>query len=295
MGFLSETERASLRIREMSLHVVGTDDFVEQPKRDNIEHEEFFIERIRGNDMDSVYSFEEHSAVRDVIARIAAGDDFEKGAQDLARDFSRLHVGTSKEGAFFVFDLDTDDDSRIFCLIKYDYHEAIEQRQEGGKSVLRQIIHAFVKEKRAVQKCCLVRVKGGKVELAVSARDRVKPSPELSDYFYKYLGVQRTRDDAELTRAVVDVVRNALTECKEYLPNQQVGPALQRAKSALRLRQEVTAAAISEIVIGVSDRSEDEKAVLAMQHSVTKQLAKARLEGVHFKPSLVVSTPPRFQ
>ncbi|HEY4294794.1 nucleoid-associated protein [Luteibacter sp.] len=286
MGYLTDGERLSLSISDMSLHVVGLEDFEPQPRREVIEHEEFFVDRVRGNDIDSVYAFKEDSVVRRILQQIVSGElSFEAGAQQLAFDFSRLHVATSKEGAFFVFDLSANDGARIFCLIKYDYHEAIEQRDEEGKSVLRQIIHAFVKEKRAVQKCCLIRVVNGQVETAVAARDRVKPAPELSDYFYNYLGVIRTRTDVDLTRDVVEVVRQVLGDCKEHLPEGNIAVAFKRAKNALRERQNITYEAVVEIVVSVVADPNDEAASIAMQRSLNRRMASARLDGIDFSPS----------
>lgn len=294
MGFLSDDERLALSITDMSLHVVGpAEEFKEEPKRPKVEHENFFLDRVRDNDIDSVYKFTEHSTVQAIIQNIVDGSTtFEVGAQELAREFAKLHVAASKEGAFFVFDMTAGQGVRVFCLIKYDYHEAIEQQVLGNQNVLRQIIHAFVKERRAVQKCCLVRVQDGKVEEAISARDRVRPSPELSDYFYKYLGVIRTRDDAELTREVVNAIREVLVGCREHLPNKDVGSALGKAKEALRLRQDITSEAVSEIIIGVAGSPEDENVISAFQGMVEKRMKSLRLEGLSFKPDKAVLGRP---
>ena len=133
MGFFTDAERETIKIESMILHVVGGDDFTPEPARP-VEHEEFFISRILDTDVAPVYSFVPHSQTKSELERIASGQvTFELGAQTLSREFSRLHVGSSRDGALFVFELRTADPAtRLYSLIKYDYREAIEQSQENG-------------------------------------------------------------------------------------------------------------------------------------------------------------------
>ncbi|MCO4317819.1 hypothetical protein M8997_011565 [Phyllobacterium sp. 21LDTY02-6] len=136
MGFLTEDELSSLRIENMALHAVSDDVFMPQPARE-VEQADFFVERIRETDAAAVFSFEEESLTKTQIERIAKGeDDFETGAQNLAREFARFHDGTSRKGAFFIFELATDVlKTKIYSLIKYDYEEVVEQT-EGNQETL---------------------------------------------------------------------------------------------------------------------------------------------------------------
>lgn len=100
LGFITDDENGSLHITNMILHVVGGGggggggEFVPEAAR-AVEHEEFFIARIRDTDVSPVYSFEPASNTKAQIERIATGAvSFEAGAQALSRDFSRLHVGS---------------------------------------------------------------------------------------------------------------------------------------------------------------------------------------------------------
>ena len=135
MGFLTEVERDQLRIESMTLHVVSNEDFDPMPSQ-TVEHSSFFIGRILDTDVAAVYQFKVVSGSRDRLQSMATGaTSFEAGAQDLSREFSRQHGTTTRDGAFFIFDLRTDDPGvRIYSLIKYDYREAIEQSEgEDGQ------------------------------------------------------------------------------------------------------------------------------------------------------------------
>lgn len=293
MGFLEQGEDA-FRIKAMSLHVVGTEEFLPEPELDEIAHEEFFRKRIVENDADAMFSFTKLSDVKSVIEQIVVGNlTFETGAQKLAQDFAKAHVATSKEGAFFVIDLDADDGSRFFCLIKYDYSEAVERHDVNGKSSLRKIIQAFVTDKKAVQKICLIGVKDGVVVTDVAARDRMKAAPELSDYFYKFLGVTRERTDAQLTTAVLDVARRVLHEFKAHLGDRSVAIAMAEVEGALRLRQAVDVDAMGEILLGVLGHPEDEKVHSSIEKSIDRKFESARLHGIGFKPDPSALTSPK--
>ncbi|SEN05333.1 hypothetical protein SAMN02800694_2620 [Luteibacter sp. UNCMF331Sha3.1] len=286
MGFLGQDEGA-LHIRAMSLHVVGVpiDEFVPEDAFDDISEEAFFLKRIVENDADAIFSFVEGSTTRSLIERIASNAlPFKKGAQDLARNFNSGHVATSRDGAFFVIELHGDDGARFFCLIKYDYSEAVVRRNIKGKSQLRKLVQAFVTDKKAVQKICLVKITDGVASDEVAARDRMRTAPELSDYFYKFLGVKRERDDAELTKAVLNVARLVLQEQKAHLGDRSVAVALNEFGNALRLRPNVDVDVVREVILGVLGNPEDEKLHSAVERSVERKFESGKLHGLGFKP-----------
>lgn len=293
MGFFEQGEDA-LHIRAMSLHVVGTEEFIPEAEFATITQEEFFLKRIVENDADAIFSFTEFSDVKLLVGQIVVGNlTFEAGAQKLAHDFAKTHVATSKEGAFFVIDLDADDGSRFFCLIKYDYSEAVERQDIDGKSSLRKIIQAFVTDKRAVQKICIVQVKNGAVVSDVAARDRMKVAPELSDYFYRFLGVARERTNAQLTTAVLDVSRRVLYEFKAHLGDRSVAIAMAEVEKALRLSQMVDEDAMGGILFGVLGHPEDEKVHSSIEKSIHRKFESARLHGIGFKPDSTALKAPK--
>lgn len=286
MSFLTDEENRSLRITNMILHVVGEEGFIAERARP-VEHAEFFIERIRHTDVSAVYGFDAASQTKAQIERIASGQDtFEAGAQALSREFSRLHVATSREGAFFIFELATDvPHVKIYSLIKYDYREAIEQSDDPAQgSLLRRIVHAFIADPKAIQKSALVRVANGVAVAAVSARDRVKQAPEIGDYFAAFLHVVRTRDDAELNRKVIEVLRETLTAIKEDLPNRDVPRAFRHAKAVLRDRQEISEEAIADAILAAAGNPQDERVRTAIQARTRRKINTAKLTGLTFRP-----------
>lgn len=295
MGFLTEEERGQLRIESMILHVVSEEEFDPQLAR-VVEHANFFIGRILDTDVAAVYQFKEASGSRDRLQNMATGATaFEAGAQGLSREFSRQHGTTTRDGAFFIFDLRTDDANvRIYSLIKYDYREAIEQSEDDdGQQRLRRIIHAFIDDKKAIQKAALIRIVNGQAEVMVAARDRTKPAPEIADYFATFLDVERTRSDDELNRLLVEALRKIFSECKDLLPNNDVASALQQAKGVLRDRQQIDEEAIIDAVMAASGHPADEETQRLLRRRTTQKLRAQRLTGLEFPPDRqVLGKPP---
>nr|WP_283092888.1 nucleoid-associated protein [Acetobacter thailandicus] len=271
----------------MILHVVGDEEFDPEPMR-VVEHADFFVERIRETDVASVFEFHADSQTKAQLERMARGEDgFEVGGQALAREFSRFHLGSSRDGAFFIFELrTTNPDVRIYSLIKYDYQKVIEQQERAdGANLLRLIVQAFVADKRAIQKAALVRVVGGVAETAIAAIDRVKQGAEIGDYFANYLHIVRTRDDEQLTRKAIEAVSNALKELKDILPDRDVPRAFRGAKEALKNRQRITPAALEEAVLAAAGNPEDERIIVKIQKCVQRKVKSAKLEGLEFSPN----------
>jgi nucleoid associated protein NdpA len=287
LGYLTEEELDNLRVERMIIHLVGKPD---EPfaARDEIvvQEEAFFRARIQSEAGDGVHSFVDGSEVKQIVERIAKGKmPFAKGGQALARRFFDLHVRQSVSGAFFVLELRAGNrDTKLFALIKYDYREAVELTDADGHSVLRAIVQAFVKERRAVQKFCLVRVTNGVADELVCASDRMKEAPDLTDYFERYLGVRRSKSNSELSKRLNEALRGTLQEVKDVLPNADVGAAMSKAKLALQGRATVTNDDIVDSVLHAADRPDDEK-VRTRIDSVTRRILKRQqLHDVEFRP-----------
>lgn len=299
MSFLTDDEAMSLTVNRMILHVVGgDDDFEAQAEQGEIEHEQFFLERIRNAAVDGVHTFDATSDTKQRLERIARDEiSFEDAGQELSRAFSQAHVGTSTAGAFFVFELGVPaQDTVLYSMVKYDYRNVLELVSKAGRQSLRSIVQAFVTERRAIQKSCLVRVRNGHAEPLVSAFDRMGNSPDLTDYFRKFLGVRRTRSDEELSRNLNELLRSTLTACKDILPGRNVVAALERTKESLRGRPIVDESAMRDAIFvgGGSPDSEDARAEL--ERTTTRELKKHRLAGVEFRPSSgVLAQRPRRQ
>jgi len=293
MGFLTDEEIGSLQIDNMILHVVGEENFVAQQAR-VVEHEEFFIDRIHETDIDGVFEFEATSQTKRQVERIAARQiPFEEGAQELSREFSRLHLGNVRDGAFFVFELSTAQPNvRLYSLVKYDYNEVIEQ-SDDDQGLLRRIVHAFIEDRKAVQKSALIRVVDNVTEDVISARDRVKRPPDIGDYFAAFLDVTRNRNDEELNQRAVEVVRETLRAVRDVLPNRDVARAFRHAKEILRDRQEITADAIGDAIIAAAGDPEDENIRSDIYSRTRRKVRSAKLEGLTFPPDRqVLRRPP---
>lgn len=292
MSFFTEEEKNSLRISQMILHVVGTEaEFVEESARE-VEYEDFFVARIIDTDVSPVFEFKPASDTKTELQQIALGaQDFQSGCQNLARRFANLHLGHVKEGAFFIFELEVQNEAvRIYSMIKLDYSEVIERQDADG--LLRRIFHAFVTEKKAIQKSALVRVVGGVADSAVSARDRVKTQPNISDYFANFLEVVRVRDDHELNENLVVSLRGVLESIKDELPERSVAKALRETKALLRQREEINEDTIFEAIIMAAGAPTDEDVRSKIQKKTTSKLRSAKLEGLTFKPDASVLTLP---
>jgi hypothetical protein len=296
VGFITGQEDGSLAIERMILHVVGTDGFTPQPEM-AVEQGAFFVERIRNAAVDGVHLFNKGSLTQKLVEEMAARKvPFESGGQGLADSFSRLHVGTSADGAFFVFQLATHDPAtKLFSLIKYDYRLVLELVTGKGAQHLREVVQAFVKEPRAIQKSCLIRVRGGIADELVSAFDRMGRTPDLTDYFGRFLDVRRERSDDELSSALNEALRATLSEVQPHLPKRDVIAALEIGKDSLRGRAVVDDSAIREAVFVAAGSPDDEAIRNALDAATDRQLGRHRLGGVafHANPAVLAKRPRR--
>lgn len=294
MSFLTDEEGRSLRLARMSLHIVSNDEFRPEPELP-IEHDDFLLDRIRDIASASVYRFEEVSSTRDALESIARREvSFEEGAQALAREFCRFHRGGTRDGAFFILELGVEDESvRLYALMKYDHGQALELVEREGIASLRRIVEAFVGDKSAIQKSALVRVVNGLAERSISTRDRMgRPAPQLTDYFIRYLQVERERTDGELTTAVKDIVRTALEDHRELLPQGGVGAAVSRALDVLRHTEMVTEDVVNHAVWMGAGQPADDHVRDALKKSVGRLVKRKHLAGVSFPPDASLLARP---
>lgn len=293
MGFFTDKEKASLRISNMILHVVGPEPFQAARAR-KVEHERFFIDKIVETAVDPVWAFDDNSATQRQLEGIASRRvAFEPGAQSLAASFARQHVAGSADGALFLFELRTlDPDTSIYSLIKYDYREALEQDSQDPDSMLRRIVNAFVDDKRAVQKSALVRVVNGVADGAVAARDRMKHPPEITEYFARFLAVTRCRSNEELSARALDVVKTALASCKADLPKGGLPRALAQAKDLLATRTFINQKALVEAVIFAAGNPQDDKLRKRLENATKRKIKKQKLDNLSFVPDRQVLARP---
>lgn len=294
MGFFTDEELGSLRIKNMILHVVGGSSFTAAKAR-KVEHEKFFIAKIIDTAVDAVFSFEARSSTKARLQDIASGKNtFEPAAQALALSFNNKHVGSSSDGALFIFEMTVKDPKvRIYSLIKYDYREALQQDPNNPAGTLLRIINAFIDDNRAVQKTALIRVVGGTAEDEVSARDRVKrAAPELSDYFQDFLGVTREVDDEELSRKALEVVQATLKKFKADLPGQSVPKAFAHARGILGNTAIVNNKTIVQAILEGAGSPVDPKLVKKITDETQRRIRKAKIDNLAFRPVRAVLRQP---
>lgn len=295
MALITETD-GELRIKNMILHVVGAKTTFETAKARAVEHEEFFVTRIRDAYADSVYSFNSPSAVKARLERMASGSEsFEAGAQELSRLFSGSHVGTSRSGALFIFELECDDEAvKFYSLIKYDFQQAIEQTDGEDGSILRLIVNALIADKKAIQKSALVRVVSGVADLEVSATDRTRRAPEIADYFVSFLDVVRVLSDEDLNNRLLDVLKSTFTACKSHLPI-SIPSALKSAKDILRNVPSIDEETILNAVFIVAGDPTDDKIRSSISACVRRRIKANKLDGLAFRPdgNVLGRTPVR--
>lgn len=286
MSFLNDVESDSLRVERMIIHLIDRGRAFHRESEIPVQQEGFFLSRIIDHASSAVHSFNEHSQVRPILGEMGRGyRGFEDGGQELARLFWMGHVGQATAGAFFVFQLATDVPGDVlYGLIKYDYRAVVELSQDAGHNVLREIIQAFVKEKRAVQKFCLARFRDGEIEEAVCASDRMAEAPDLTDYFETYLGVFRSRSTEELSRRLNEAMRGALQDVRAHIPQGNVGQALTLAKVALQGRDIITNDDVVDAVMHGANRPDEEATRADIERAVRSKLKRCSLTDVEFRP-----------
>ncbi len=289
MAYITDQEATGLTISRMILHIVGDGGgFIPQPEFPNVIHEDFFLARVRDTNAAALFSFDPQSPTKDLLQQMAAGSvSFEDGAQRLARDFDRIHpAGASRDGALFMFELDVgDQNTQLYSLVKYDYSEAIERTGSGtGPTALRRIVEAFVADRRALQKSCLIRLANGVAHAEICATDRMGRSPDLTDYFSRFLGVSRARTDEDLSRAANEALRAALGWSKELLPGQNVSQAFAAARNHLSTRLSIDDAALREAALLGAGDPQDPDARTKIERAVDRGLRQHRVSGLTFTP-----------
>lgn len=270
----------------MILHAVSDQQFTAEPEFETVEQEDFFLERIKDTDAAALFSFLPDSISRPIFEQMAAEEtSFEAGAQQIAQLFAHDHDAGTKPGALFMFELGSGDpDTVLYSMVKYDFREAVERAQDDEDAKLRRIVEAFIADKRALQKSCLIRVVNGTADEAVCARDLLGRAPDLAVYFAKFLGVQRDRSDTELSQAAAEALRIALLDLVPHLPGGDVAGALARAKEALRDRPLVDDNALKEVVLTAAGNPQEDAVISEIGIKVERAARQKRLSGLTFRP-----------
>ncbi|WP_312320187.1 nucleoid-associated protein [Stenotrophomonas sp.] len=270
----------------MNYQIVGEDEFVPRRAMATVEFEQFFLARISDMDASSLFKFAPQSGVRETVQRIAANrTQFSQGGAQLARDFHGRHVGQSSAGAFFFFELHVADESvRLYSMLKYDYREVLAPSRANSSRQLRKIVEAFVQDKRALQKSCLIRVRDGVAEEEISARDRNGKSPDITDFFSAFLSVQRSRDDTELNHQVYQAVTEVLKSHQEHLPDSDLSQALNVVRERLRTASVISNATALDALLVAAGRPADPQISESLEQALVRSMKRRKVSGLEFAP-----------
>lgn len=286
MGFFADDELPALRITRMNFQVVGEGNFEARPAMRTVEQADFFLDRILDVDVGAAFEFAERSTTRDLLHRMARGAvGFAPGAVALAEDFHGRHVGQSKPGAFFVFELECGAvGKKLYALLKYDYSEVLTLRRANAREQLQRVVQAFVKDKRALQKSALVRVVNGVVEAVVAVRDRAMKAPDITDFFSGFLGVLRNRDDVELNREALAAVNELAKQAPEGTWPQGKVHAIRTMRQALRDSAQISEDVALQAALVAAGRPQREEDIEVLRQLTERVWRRRKLRGLEFTP-----------
>jgi hypothetical protein len=284
MGFFTEEELSQLRIRRMNFQVVGDEEFLARPAMRSVEQPDFFLGRIVEVDVGAAFSFREGSETCKVLQSIASGRQlFAAGAVALAKDFNGRHVGQSKPGAFFFFELAVGRESvSIFAMLKYDYSEVLTLRRSNEQEQLRRIMQAFVKDRRALQKSALIRVVDGIAEDQISVTDRAARSPNVTEFFARFLDASRNRNDDELNKEAAHALTDIVKQAPDGTWPTSDARALRAMREALLVSAIVSIESVENAVLIAAGRPHDEDVVTSLRGLTQRVFRRRRLSGLEF-------------
>lgn len=291
MGFFTEAEESSLRIRRMNFQIVGEEEFTPRAAMAGVEYEDFFLDRIRDVDAASIFTFSESSQTKALIEQINATGQFARGAAQLASNFDSRHVGQSSTGAFFTFEMTAEDPDVVFyAMLKYDYREVLAPRKSkvGSPKQLRKIVEAFVQDKRALQKSAIVRVRDGTAEDEMSAKDRNGRPPDITDFFAAFLEVKRSRSDFELTGQVVLAVTDVLRSNVHLLPEESLRDAVRTVRERLRTAASLNDRTVLDAVLLAAGRPPDQEQQDMWRMAVATAMRRRKVAGLEIPPDQTV-------
>lgn len=241
MSFLTEEEVETLTIERMIFHVVGKNLTVPVllSEISPPQHVDFFLERIKYSLSGNLFEFIPLSNTERIL-RIIENDAcnvkekteingeteteciFTEQSKLLASDFQSRHSGNTSMGVFFLFQLNTKDNNRLYALIKYDNEDVVryvlqENAEEFQVPKLERFRESFVRKADAMQKIALVRLNKSPQGGNVIVRDRSKRT-NISEYFEGFLQVKRVNSDEDLCSKLVNILKEVFKENKTILP-----------------------------------------------------------------------------
>ncbi|MDT3251692.1 nucleoid-associated protein [Serratia sp. root2] len=229
MSFLTDAEIDSLAINKMIFHVVGKN--LEVPillsEIAPPQHVDFFLERIKASLNGNLFAFSPLSNTERILRIIKNEADendavFSEQSKLLASDFQSRHSGNTSMGVFFLFELNTLQNEKLYALIKYDNEDVVryvldDNADEFQVPKLERFHESFVRKAEAMQKIALVRLSNEDIGGQVIVRDRSKRT-NISVYFEGFLQVKRLNSDQDLCEKLIKVLKKVFKDHRAILP-----------------------------------------------------------------------------
>jgi hypothetical protein len=215
---LTAEQIANLEIKHFIFHVVHHGEqapgLFDEVSLDGFE--DFFIERIKETLRGNKFDFTAVSQVRATLNKWEAKKlSFVDMSKDLARHFHGLGDKRNTPGVLIVMLL-TSGAQTFYSLVKYDSSRVVAFARKGAKAVLQEINQNFTDSPKALQKSALISLSEKSHNIAIID---VQKRAGISDIFKKFLGVERSREEAELTKTLLKAVKQTVSLHTETLPS----------------------------------------------------------------------------
>lgn len=188
-----------------------------------------FLERIKSSLSGNMFRFTELSNTERILRLIRNHADTDAGcfteqSTFLANDFqSHHHTKNASMGVFFLFELHTLNDEKLFALIKRDNEDVVRyvldaEGNEFQVPWLERFRESFVKKAEAMQKIALAHLTADAQGGQVVVRERSKRT-NISVYFERFLQVQRVNSTADLSEKLVVALKDVLKQHRDLQPD----------------------------------------------------------------------------
>lgn len=217
MATLTEKEIEALKIEHFIFHVVhhGEPDAILFDDTPLGTFEPFFIDRIKETLRGNKFSFAKDSHVQEkLIDWQAKKVSFVDLSKSLARQFHGPRDKRVKPGVLIVIALATGK-KKLYSLIKFDSEKVVTFQVKGAKAILEAVTNNFTESPKALQKSALIDL--GSKDAEVVVIDKISRSG-ISDFFKKFLGVERLRNSEEMTNDIVKAIQQTVKIHLNELP-----------------------------------------------------------------------------
>lgn len=247
MSILSEKEAESLTIERMIFHVVDpvskSPIFLAEVKPPQCE--DFFIERVKETLRGSAYEFVPGAGIPSLLNRALpredTKDEFVRVSHELADRFKEK-VKQDKRlapGVLMLFSLKTENDNRLFAVIKYDHQQVVSysyRKDDNGDTIsdadgnprpdLQTLVETFTKDRKAMQKSAVIRLQEnnnfeaeGDYKSSIVVIDHSSgPYRDATQHFANFLDMRRVLQPDELAMRLKDATVEAIKAHKSEVP-----------------------------------------------------------------------------